>query len=143
MGQLALALRSFAVKATVFVALAAGFAWMLGGQLFPGWRAVHLDAVRTKLHEWSLVVEGHASRAGEGRWRIERTRLTDDDSRARVDLLESLCTFALGPVLEEDRVVVFARGMANGDEQWWRVTFGDDGSIDRATVDAPFSVTSR
>lgn len=131
------------MKAAIFVALAAGFAWLLGGQLFPGWRAVHLDAVRTTLHEWALVVEGHARRAGEGRWRVERTSLADENAVIRIDLLDSLCSYALGPIVENGNVVVFARASDGGAQQWWRVTISDDGAIARERIDAPYESLMR
>ncbi|MDA0802473.1 MAG: hypothetical protein O2819_01760 [Planctomycetota bacterium] len=137
MGQLALALRSLAFKIAVFVALATGLAWMVGGQLFPGWRSVHLDSVRSANCEWVMVVEGHASKPGAGRWSLERTLLSDDDSTTKIELLEGGCSFAVGPVMEEGRVVVLARSAEGASPAWYRVTLTEDGGIERTAVDAP------
>ncbi|MDA1007844.1 MAG: hypothetical protein O2800_02415 [Planctomycetota bacterium] len=136
MSQLALGLRNLAFRLAIFIALAAAFAWMVGGQLFPGWRTVRLDSTLSKTAEWNLAVDGHASRPSEGRWFLERRTTADRDANPeRIDLIPSVCTFAIGPFLIDETIQVWARESTQHGPIWWRVDVSEDGSIVRTRME--------
>ncbi len=80
--QLALGLRSLAVKIAIFVVFAGIFAWFIGGSIFPGSQVVNFPQLEWHGDKWHAQVTGNGRSPARVSWRLLRTNAAGDE---RVD----------------------------------------------------------
>jgi len=74
MGQVALGIRSLAVRLAVFVILAALLAWILGGTLFPAPHRVNLESWDFDGSKWHWRVTGSSGDPAPAQWSLFEQR---------------------------------------------------------------------
>lgn len=122
MGQLALGLRSLAVRLAVFVAMAALLAWALGGTLFPSPQRVNLSAWSFDGSQWNWRVSGSGSEPQPVTWTLVERR----GGRAREERFGVAGAWrdVRGPRFDRDAMLlaVETHDVSDGDPRaWWLI----------------------
>jgi len=141
MGQLALGLRSLAVRFAVFVVLAALLAWILGGTLFPAPQRVNFPAWQFDGAAWNWRVSGSSTDAGPTAWTLFEHRDGDGVREQRFGL-NGEWRQVWGPRFDAGTMMIGLAlepgpGSADQATQWWLLRFapGPGGSVDKSRLD--------
>lgn len=125
MGQVALGLRSLALRLAIFLVLAALLAWALGGTLFPAAHRVNLPAWQFDGAAWNWRVTGSSIESGPTTW----TLFERQDGRLREERFGLGDTWrqVWGPRFEQGAMMLGVRlePAASGRQaapQWWVIT---------------------
>lgn len=126
--QVALGLRSLAIKLAVFVVLAGVFAWFVGGSIFPGSQVVNGPAVEWAGVAWHPQVTGNGRHSAPVEWRIYRT---DANGTAQAESfgVPSPWRQVHGPYLDNDGLSWKIESDANGTSDWWLVSIDRSGTV--------------
>jgi len=119
MGQLALGLRSLAIRLTVFVVMAALLAWALGGTLLPRAESAEYDAVEAAGRSWYWRLDVGGRRVPEldplgVQWTL---MVRGPEGRAR-PALDAGWVDVTGPVATTDRVWFAGRRDSDPGTSW-------------------------
>lgn len=124
MGQVALGLRSLAVRAAIFLVMAAMLAWVLGGTLFPSPQRVNLPAWEFDGAAWNWRVTGSSTTAGPAEWTLFEQPGTGAAVERRFEI-QGLWREIWGPQIEGSVMVL---GIESEEERagsqlrrWWLV----------------------
>ncbi len=133
--QVALGLRSLAIKVAVFVLLAAAFAWFIGGSIFPGSQIVNCPEVEWAGSRWYAQVKGNGSHPAPVEWRIFRTDASGDDTEQRVGI-EGVWRQVRGPVVADGALRYGIESESRAGSNWWLVTVDASGNATAAALPA-------
>ncbi|MBX3355987.1 MAG: hypothetical protein KF724_09855 [Phycisphaeraceae bacterium] len=120
MGQVALGLRSLAFRVATFVALAALFAWMVGGTLFPAAHRVNLPSWEFGGSRWNWRVTGSSTQSGPTAWTLFE-RINDRPVERRFDLAGTWREVR-GPAFDGEAMVLailVEPGARDRPPEWW------------------------
>jgi hypothetical protein len=115
MGQFALGLRSWLVKITVFVIMAALLAWALGGTLFPRPSVAKFEPVSFAGERWYWKLSVGGKNAGEVRWDLMTQG--EDDKTAPFDANRHWAEVA-GPIVSGDTLYFAGRETLHPAQPW-------------------------
>lgn len=118
MYQVALGLRSLAIKVVVFALLAGLFAWFLGGSIFPGSQVVNLPSFQWRTDNWHIQVAGNGRSPAPAHWRLIRVEPSGAEHNENFGLpgdWEALH----GPVERSDGIIFGIERKFEGGTTWW------------------------
>lgn len=116
--QLALGLRSLAVKIAIFLCLAGVLAWVIGGSIFPGSQVVNLPAFEWGSSTWHMQVRGNGRSPSPVVWRL----LSSDPAGSEVvQTLGVLGEWSqvIGPFTGPEKLTLGICTMNDERPSWW------------------------
>lgn len=125
--QLALGLRSLAVKIIIFVILAGGFAWLIGGSIFPGSQVVNLPTFSWGNRQWHLRVTGNGRKPAPVSWEL----IADDGQSETKETLGVAGTWDSvdGPVFDATTMGFAIRTSGDETSTWWIASMDLSGNV--------------
>lgn len=125
--QLALGLRSLAVKIIIFVILAGGFAWLIGGSIFPGSQVVNLPTFSWGNRQWHLRVTGNGRKPAPVSWEL----IANDGQSETKETLGVTGTWDSieGPVFDATTMGFAIRTSGDGSSAWWIASVDLSGNV--------------
>ncbi len=114
-----LGLRALIVNVVVFVMLAAGLAWYLGGSLLPNRQAVHFPVFEWMGDDYHFRVIGHGTTPDPVRWELIHALPDGDEERLTLGV-DGKWRSVWGPLVQQsDLLIGLEVEAADGSTQWW------------------------